>query len=80
MAAIWELVETIIIPIITYGSVMGAQGKINDKFETILNKALKTILQLPDQTTTTTLLAETGFLTIEMIVNKKKISRTQTEC
>ena len=41
--------------------------------ETIFNKAPNTILQLPDQTHTAILLAETGFLTIEMIVNKKKI-------
>ena len=74
MAAIWELVETIIIPIITYGSESWEPKKKEiAQIETIFNKALKTILQLPDQTPTAILLAETGFLTIEMNVNKKKI-------
>ena len=74
MRAIWELVETIITPIITYGS-ESWEPKINEmaQIETIFNKAIKTILQLPDQTPTAILLAETGFLPIEMIVKKKKI-------
>ena len=74
MAAIWELVETIIIPIITYGSESWEPKKKEiAQIETIFNKALKTIPQFPDQTPTAILLAETGFLTIEMNVNKKKI-------
>ena len=74
MAAIWELVETIIIPIITYRSESWVPKKKEiAQIETIFNKALKTILQLPDQTPTAILLAETGFLTIEINVNKKKI-------
>ena len=74
MEAIWELVETIMIPIITYGSESWEPKKKEiAQIDTIFNKALKTILQLPDQTPTAILLAETGFLTIEMNVNKKKI-------
>ena len=74
MRAIWELVETIITPIITYGS-ESWEPKINEmaQIEAIFNKAIKTILQLPDQTPTAILLAETGFLPIEMIVKRKKI-------
>ena len=72
MAAIWELVETIIIPIITYGSESWEPKKKEmTQIEAIFNKTLKTILQLPDQTPTATLLAETGFIPIELVVKKK---------
>ena len=74
MAAIWKLVETLIIPIITYASESWEPKKKEMiKIEAIFNKTLKTILQLPDQTPTATLLAETGFLPIELVVKKKKI-------
>ena len=43
------------------------------QIEAIFNKTPKTILQLPDQTPTATLLAETGFIPIELVVKKKKI-------
>ena len=73
-AAIWKLVETIIIPIITYGSESWEPKKKEmTQIEAIFNKTLKTILQLPDQTPTATLLAETGFIPIELVVKKKKI-------
>ena len=74
MAAIWELVETVIIPIITYGS-ESWEPKKNEMTQigAIFNKTPKTILQLPDETPTTTLLAETGFIPIELVVKKKKI-------
>ena len=69
--------DALVIPIITYGSESWEPKKKEiAQIETIFNKALKTILQLPDQTPTAILLAETGFLTIEMNVNKKKIMHT----
>ena len=72
--AIWELVETVIIPIITYGSESWEPKKKEmTQIEAIFNKTLKTILQLPDQTPTATLLAETGFIPIELVVKNKKI-------
>ena len=76
MAAIWELVETVIIPIITYGSESWEPKKKEmTQIDAIFNKTLKTILQLPDQTPTATLLAETGFIPIELVV-KNKIMHT----
>ena len=73
MAAIWELVETVIIPIITYGSESWEpKKKERTQIKAIFNKTLKTILQLPDQTPTATLLAETGFIAIELVVKKEK--------
>ena len=51
MAAIWALVETVIIPIITYGSESwGPKKKEMTQIEAIFNKTLETIRQLPDQT------------------------------
>ena len=44
-----------------------------EQIETIFNKALKTILHLPQQTPTAILLAETGFLSIELYINRRKI-------
>ena len=72
MAAIWELMETVIIPIITYGSESWEPKKEMTQIEAIFNKTLKTILQLPDLTPTSTLLAEAGFIPIELVVKKKK--------
>ena len=74
MRAIWELIETTIIPIITYGleSWEPTKGEM-EQIETIFNKALKTILHLPQQTPTAILLAETGFHSIELYINRRKI-------
>ena len=72
MAAIWELMETVIIPIIIYGSESWEPKKKEmTQTEAIFNKTLKTILQLPDLTPTATLLAEAGFIPIELVVKKK---------
>ena len=74
MRAIWELIETTIIPIITYGSESWEPTKGEmEQIETIFNKALKTILHLPQQTPTAILLAETGFHSIELYINRRKI-------
>ena len=74
MQAIWQLVEATIIPIITYGSEGWEMKKREqDQLQTILNKALKTILYLPQSMPTAILLAETGFPPVKCIVNKKRI-------
>ncbi len=76
MRAIWELIETSIIPIITYGSEGWNPNKEErELIQTIFNNALKDILQLPQGTPTTILLAETGFIPIEMIIKKKKMNQ-----
>ncbi len=76
MRAIWELVETSIIPIITYGSEGWNMTKEESKqIQAIFNTAIKDILQLPQGTPTSILLAETGFLPIELIIKKKKIKQ-----
>ena len=72
MRAIWELIETTIIPIITYGSESWEPTKGEmEQIETIFNKALKTIVHLPQQTPTAILLAETGFHSIELYINRR---------
>ena len=73
MKGVWLLFEAVIIPIITYG----AEGwmpnkKEKDQLQTIMNKAIKSVLFLPKGTPTTVLLRETGILPIEHIINKKK--------
>ncbi len=78
MRAIWELVETTIIPIITYAAEGWTWNKgERKKAQTLFNQSLKTILHLPKGTPTTILLAETGFQPIEHIVNKKRIMQAQ---
>ena len=74
MEAVWQLLEATIIPIITYGSeAWEPTKKESEQLETIFNKALKTILHLPQQTPTNILLAETGNIPIELIIKKKKL-------
>ena len=76
MRAIWELVETSIIPIITYASEGWKMTQEDIKLiQTIFNNALKEILRLPQGTPTSILLAETGFLPINLIIKKKKINQ-----
>ena len=75
MEAVWQLVQSTSIPIITYDSDAWEPTKkeTEQQLETILNKALKTILHLPQQTPTNILLAETGNIPIELIIKKKKL-------
>ena len=76
MRATWELVETSIIPIINYRSEGGNMTKEESKqIQTIFNTAIKDILQLPQGTPTSILLAETGFLPMELIINKKCLQK-----
>ena len=74
MKAIWLLVETVIIPIITYGAETWEPTKAEMKeIEIIFIKCLKTILCLPQTTPTAIILAETGFTPIEQYMNTKKL-------
>ena len=74
MEAIWQLVDSIIIPILTYGAEGWDPSKTEtQQIQTIMNNALKTILCLPKQTPTSILLAETGYIPVEKIIKKKRI-------
>ena len=74
MKAIWQMVDAIIIPIITYSCEGWSTNKEeNKKLQSIFNEALKTILYLPQGTSITILFNETGNLPIEYIIKKKQI-------
>ena len=74
MKAIWQMVDAIIIPIMTYSCEGWTTNKEEiKKLQTIFNEAMKTILYLPQGTPTTILLNETGNLPIEYIIKKKQI-------
>ena len=74
MRAIWQLIDAVIIPILTYGAEGWDLTKTEkDKIQIIVNKAIKTVLFLPQGTPTTILLAETGYLPIEHVIKRKRI-------
>lgn len=74
MHAIWQLVETTIIPTLTYGAEGWEPSKKElERIQGIFNNVLKTIIKVPQGTPTVTLLAETGFLPIQLVINKKRI-------
>ena len=74
MEAVWQLVDSIIIPILTYGAEGWEPTKTElQQLQTIMNKALKTLLFLPQQTPTSILLQETGYLPIERMIKKKRV-------
>ena len=74
MYAIWQMVDAIIIPIITYACEGWKTTKEeNNKLQSIFNDAIKTLLYLPKGTPTTILLNETGNVPIQYIIKKKKI-------
>ena len=74
MQAIWQVVEATIIPILTYGAEGWAlTQKEKRQIQSAFNKSLKSILALPMTTPNNILLAETGFLLIKYLINKKKI-------
>ena len=61
MEAVWQLVDSIIIPILTYGAWgWDFTNTEHQQIQTILYKALKTLLYLPQQKLTTILPSETG--------------------
>ena len=74
MRAIWQMVETIIIPILTYACESWKLTKEEkSKLQTIFNDAINTILYLPKGTPTTIILSETGNLPVEHIIIKKQL-------
>ena len=74
MKAVWQLVDSIIIPRLTYGAEGWEPSKTElQQLQTIMNKALKTLLFLPQQTPTSILLQETGYLPIERVIKKKRV-------
>ena len=74
MYVIWQMVEAIVIPIITYACEGWKTTKEeNNKLQSIFNDAIKTLLYLPKGTPTTILLNETGNVPIQYIIKKKKI-------
>ena len=74
MQAIWQMVEAIIIPIMTYSCEgWDINKEEQNKLQTIFNEALKTILYLPKGTATTILLNETGNIPIEYIIKRKQV-------
>ena len=72
------MAETILIPIFTYGAESwDLLKKEAEQVQTIFNKAIKTIMFLPNATPTSILLAETGFGPIEQ--NNRRESCKQEE-
>ena len=73
MQTIWQLVDSAIIPIMTYGAEGWNPTKQEiTKLEGILTASLRTILGVPKSTLTTILLAETGYFPIEYEIKKKE--------
>ena len=74
MKAVWQMLDAIIIPIITYACEGWTLKKEElKKLQSIFNEALKTILYLPNGTPTTILLNETGNYPVEYIIKKKQV-------
>ena len=74
MSAIWRLVHTCIIPILTYGAEKWTPTKVEIKeTQRILNNALKHILRAPITTPTEIITAETGIWDMETQISKKQI-------
>ena len=74
MTAIWQLVDTCIIPKVA----CAAEGWALTKTETealqhIFNKAQKQILEMPESTPKTILLMETGYILIKTIFEREKL-------
>ena len=73
MQAIWQLFDATIVPIMTYGSEgWNLSKKEENQLQTIHNRAIKTILALPQGTPTNILLTETGQVPLKYTMKKKK--------
>ena len=78
MEAIWQLVDSIIIPIKTSGAEGWiASDKDTEQLPKIVNKTIKTLLSVPQSNSTILLLAKTGFYLIDLIINKKNNNSSQ---
>jgi hypothetical protein len=75
METIWKLVETCIIPIITYGGeTRELNKKENEAYNRILDNILKRILMTPTTTPREALYIELGMLDVENTVTKNRIN------
>ena len=75
MSTIWKLVQTCLIPIITYGAETWVPTKAEIKqTQNILDNCIKRILRTPITTPSEIITAETGIWDIETQVAKKQIS------
>ena len=75
MECVWKLVQTCIIPIITYASETWEPNKGEmKKLNQILDKILKRILMTPEATPREALYIETGLLDIERIMDVKRLN------
>ena len=76
MKAVWKLVNTCILPIITYGSETWEMNKKETaQVNAILDSILKRILRVPPSTPREALYVETGLLDIKTIVDRKRIGQ-----
>ena len=70
MATIWKLIESCIVPIITYGAEARIASKEEeDKLQTILNKILKRTIKVPISTPNDALTIETGIPDIKTLTD-----------
>ena len=75
MQAIWKLVQTCIIPIITYASeTWHLNKKESKKINQILDKVLRRILMTPDATPREAIYIETGLLDVATIAESKRLN------
>jgi uncharacterized protein YggT (Ycf19 family) len=75
MGTIWKLLETCIIPIITYGAETWNLNKQETKeINKILDQIIKRILRVPITTPREALYMETGLLDIDTIAKQKRIT------
>ena len=69
MKAIWKMIETCIIPILTYaGEVRNPTNKENKDINSMLDNIIKRTLMVPQTTPREVLYIETGLMDIEHIV------------
>ena len=75
MEAIWTLVQTCIMPIITYASETWHLNKgENKKLNQSLDKIIRRVLMTPDGTPREALYIETGLLDIEAVADSKRLN------
>ena len=74
MQCIWKLINTCIVPMITYASETWEPNKQEmKKLNQLLDKILRRVLMTPDATPRQALYIETGLLDIETVIDKKRL-------
>jgi hypothetical protein len=75
MGTLWKLIETCIIPIITYGAeTWNLKKQEKTELNKILDQIIKRILKVPITTPRETLYMETGLLDIDTITKRKRLT------